>query len=383
MLPDESMPLLSLSSGRSQGSSSPPTVGLAAPAATQARIFIRVLPWICAIGGITHLVFLGLFLWARVLPLALVNVASVLVYLTCFVLARREKTEVVTLAVAAEIVVHAVVATVVLGWASGFGAYIVLALPVLVVSGVRSRIAKVMGLLFLAALYLGLDWAFRRRTPSVEVAPVVVLSLHYFNAIAVMAILSFLAGLYAYVINETQGALRELASSDSLTGLRNRRAMEDLIRYAELRLQRAPGSLSFIMCDLDRFKAINDAFGHAAGDAVLLAVSRTLAGCIRNADALSRWGGEEFLVMLADTDHGAALRVAERMRSEVEQQTVVTDSGRDVHVTMSVGVATVQSQERAERAIARADAALYHGKSYGGNRVVSATEEALAQPAAA
>lgn len=341
----------------------------------RARVFARVLPWICALGGMTHVLFLGLFLWVKVFPLALVNVASVLVYLAGFVLSRRGRIETVTLAVAVEIVVHAVVATIVIGWASGFGAYILLTLPVLVVSGVRSRPVKVLSVLSLAALYLGLDWAYRGQRASIELAPLVVLGLHYFNAVGVMVILTFLAALYAYVINEAQGALRELASSDPLTGLRNRRAMEQQIQQAERRRERVPAALSFVMCDLDRFKAINDACGHAAGDAVLQAVSRSLAGCIRGADAVARWGGEEFLVMLVDTDQAEAARVAERMRGEVEQQAVALARGAPLRVTMSVGVATLRPRESAERAIARADAALYQGKSEGGNRVVVAADE--------
>ncbi len=349
---------------------------------TKARTFARMLPWICGVGGLTHALFLGLFLWVGVLPLALLNVASVLVYLAGFVLARRGRSELVTFMAGAEIVAHAVVVTVVIGWASGFATYILLTLPVLVVSSVRSRIVKGVGVLLLAALYLGLDWwAYGGRAALVSVSPVVVLSLHYFNAIGVMAILTFLAALYSHVIDETQGALREVASSDSLTGLRYRRAMEDLIHYAERRIQRAPGSLSFIMCDLDRFKSINDAFGHATGDTVLQVVAKTLAGCLRSANALARWGGEEFLIMLADTDQAGALSVAERIRLKVAQQTVNSAGGASVQVTMSVGVATVRAQETAERAIARADAALYRAKGEGGNRVILAHDDQGGQSA--
>ncbi len=346
-----------------------------APMEAQARIFARVLPWICVVAGLTHVLFLGLFLWAKVYVLVVFNVASVLAYVAAFLLARRGRTEAAILLAAGEIVVHAVLATTVIGWSCGFGAYIVLALPVLVVSGVRPRAFKVAGVLCLAALYLGLDAAFAGRRPAMAIAPFVVSSLHYFNAVAVMAILSLLAAIYAYVIEQTQGALRELASSDSLTGLRNRRAMLDLMHYAESRLQRGPESLFFIMCDLDRFKAINDAFGHATGDAALQAVSRALAGCLRSADAIARWGGEEFLVMLAGTDEAGAVLVAERMRRAVEELRIVSPTGRSVRVTMSVGVATLRPQETAERAIARADAAQYRVKGEGGNRVVVAGDE--------
>lgn len=349
-----------------------------APIDAQARTFARVLPWICVVGGLTHALFLVLFVWAGVLPLAIANVASLFVYLGGLRLARRGRTQLVTFMVGAEIVLHAVFATAVIGWASGFGAYIVLSLPVLVVSGIRARAVKAGGVLFLAALYLGLDWAYSGRSASVEVAPFVVVSLHYFNAVGVMAILTFLAALYASVISQTQATLRELASSDPLTGLRNRRAMEDLIQYAERRLQRSSGSLSFIMCDLDRFKAINDAFGHATGDAVLQAAAQAMARSLRAADAISRWGGEEFLVMLADTDQAGAMRIAERMRREVEDLSVVSASGAPVQITMSVGVATLRAQETAERAIARADAAQYQGKRGGGNRVVLASDQRAA-----
>ena len=343
-----------------------------------ARVYDRALPWMCAVAGFAHLLFLGLFLWAHVFALALLNVASVLVYLAGFVLARRGLVAQVTLLAAAEVVAHAVVATVVIGWAGGFGYYILLILPVLVVSDLRPRGVKVVGALFIAGLYIALDWSYRGRGALVELAPVVLLALHYVNVVGVMAILYFLAALYHFLIDQAQAALRDLASNDPLTGLRNRRAMQELIGYAEQRLRRFPGPLSFLMCDLDRFKAVNDAFGHAAGDAVLQRVSRGLTDCVRSADVVSRWGGEEFLVMLVDTDQPEAVRVAQRMCREVEQHPAVLPDGTPLWVTMSVGVATLLPGEATERAIARADAALYRGKGEGGNRVARAGGEQAA-----
>lgn len=339
------------------------------------RVFHTALPWLCVVAGFAHLLFLGLFVWARVPALALLNVASVLVYAAGFVLARRGRVAQVTILAAAEVVAHAVVATAVIGWDTGFGYYILLVLPVLVVSDLRPRAVRVAGALLIAALYIGLDWSYRGRGAWVELAPAVVLVLHYVNVVGVMAILCFLAALYHFLIEQAQAALRDLASHDSLTGLRNRRAMEELIGYAEQRLRRSAGSLSFLMCDLDRFKAINDAFGHAAGDAVLQRVSRALTACVRSGDVVCRWGGEEFLAMLVDTDPSEAMRVAQRMCSAVQRSSVVLPDGRSLSVTMSVGVATLTPGEATEHAIARADAALYRSKGDGGNRVVRAGAE--------
>jgi diguanylate cyclase (GGDEF)-like protein len=156
-----------------------------------------------------------------------------------------------------------------------------------------------------------------------------------------------------------------LAATDPLTGLANRRRAE--------RWLAAAGPAACLVVDLDGFKAVNDAFGHPAGDAVLRSVAETLAGAIRSGDRLARLGGDEFLVLLPGTDPAGALVVAERIRARLAGLAVDLpgpDGGppRRAAVRASVGAAARRPDEPAARLLARADAALLRAKAAGRDR---------------
>jgi two-component system cell cycle response regulator len=164
----------------------------------------------------------------------------------------------------------------------------------------------------------------------------------------------------------------ELAMTDSLTGLHNRRY--GLYRLAQMMAGRGPG-VAVMMLDLDHFKGVNDTRGHAAGDEVLRRLAERLRAEMRPGDLLARLGGEEFLVAIDDADGETAVECAERLRRRIgEAPFFLGDGGAPVTVTMSVGVALSDSpgMETPEQAIARADAALYNSKSLGRDRVTFA-----------
>jgi two-component system, cell cycle response regulator len=122
------------------------------------------------------------------------------------------------------------------------------------------------------------------------------------------------------------------------------------------------------VCDLDKFKQINDVYGHAAGDVLLRRVAHLLAASVRAGDGVVRWGGEEFLVVLPGVDRAQAQRIVERARTSVQDDAVVV-GGNVLRITISVGVAERRSGETRDALIARADEALYVAKSSGRNRV--------------
>lgn len=161
------------------------------------------------------------------------------------------------------------------------------------------------------------------------------------------------------------------ARTDLLTGLQNRRAMEERGALELKRANRAGAPVSVILCDVDHFKTINDKYGHEAGDLALRTVALVLRGALRESDALGRWGGEEFLAVLADTDTRAAVTVAERMRRAVSAATFV---GLPEGATISVGVSTIDSVTTPALAwdslIKEADQLLYQAKKEGRNRVI-------------
>ncbi|MFZ6031013.1 MAG: sensor domain-containing diguanylate cyclase [Chloroflexota bacterium] len=165
--------------------------------------------------------------------------------------------------------------------------------------------------------------------------------------------------------------VRRMATVDSLTGLHNRRNFFDLAEHEFRSAQRYQHSLSAIMLDIDRFKAINDGYGHLVGDRVLQAVAECCCQTIRNVDILGRYGGEEFAVILPKTDHPAACQVAERLRQRIEQAIVKTDAG-PVTVTVSLGVSAMRNEHLTlEALLADADQALYLAKRNGRNTVAA------------
>ena len=159
------------------------------------------------------------------------------------------------------------------------------------------------------------------------------------------------------------------ARIDSLTGLANRRALEEILAAEISRAQRFAHQLAIVLLDLDRFKEINDSFGHSAGDVMLCAVSRLLTSLARQGDTVARWGGEEFVVVLPETDLGGAR--AERLRRTIEAHAV-----GDMHTSASCGVATMLPEDNVEELLGAADEALYQAKSNGRNR----TETAVRKP---
>ena len=171
--------------------------------------------------------------------------------------------------------------------------------------------------------------------------------------------------------------LENLASTDQLTGLYNRRMVIERMDEEHARFQRSGQRYAIVMMDLDHFKAINDSHGHSAGDAVLREVARCLQQDVRNTDTLARMGGEEFLLLLPMNDLDGALVHAGRIRKHIAASPVPTAQGA-IAITISLGVAEVFDSDRsAQNVVSRADAALYRAKDMGRNRVEAAERAPL------
>jgi len=163
--------------------------------------------------------------------------------------------------------------------------------------------------------------------------------------------------------------LRRLATIDALTNLPNRRHFMETAEAEGSRFLRYGHPLSLLLFDIDHFKQINDTHGHAAGDQVLMRVSDTCMAALREQDFLGRIGGEEFAVLLPETDTAAATAVAERLRAVVEQASAGWSKG-ELAVTISIGVtAWTTSDEAVDPVLHRADVALYEAKRLGRNQV--------------
>jgi diguanylate cyclase (GGDEF)-like protein len=354
-----------------------PSVDDAASVA-QPEAFRALLQGIGVIAGLTHVAFGLLFYRAGVDLLAYVNILSVLSYVWVVVLARQGHAEKAWAVIVLEVLLHAMLAVAVIGWESGFHYYILLVIPVSVVSSIRPMWLKAAVTLGVMGTYLAMAVALRHTAPPYALTPEVLDGLHYFNVAGMMLIMLFLAVYYYHLINTAEGSLREMATTDPLTRLRNRRSISEIIRIEHKRVERDQQILSFILCDLDHFKQINDTHGHDMGDTVLQAVSTALTSGVRDIDYLARWGGEEFLVVLPHTDLAGAMLVAERLRSGVADL-ALTCGGTPVPVTLTLGVATMVPGETVGQVISRADAALYQGKHAGRNRAMASGQATLSQ----
>jgi diguanylate cyclase (GGDEF)-like protein len=157
---------------------------------------------------------------------------------------------------------------------------------------------------------------------------------------------------------------------DALTGLRNRHGMLSELREEQQRARRDRHVCVLAMMDIDHFKGINDRHGHAVGDHVLREVTRTAARRLRPYDRIYRYGGEEFLICLPQTDVTCGHGIIERLREEIAAHPVGID-GHEVKVTASFGMAAVDTELAVEESIRRADLALFAAKSNGRNQVIS------------
>ncbi|MHB8946011.1 MAG: GGDEF domain-containing protein, partial [Bacillota bacterium] len=167
-----------------------------------------------------------------------------------------------------------------------------------------------------------------------------------------------------------------LAITDGLTGLYNSRYLHERLREEVERAVRFGHPVSYVMMDLDNLKVYNDSFGHPAGDQVIRRIAELVKQNVRSVDAAAKYGGDEFALVLPETDKVGAVAVAERIRASIEGQLFPGDRRRPlVKMTISQGVASFPEDTTApEKLVELADQALYRAKEGGRNRVVAAGE---------
>jgi diguanylate cyclase (GGDEF)-like protein len=213
------------------------------------------------------------------------------------------------------------------------------------------------------------------------------------TSMLVPAVVSSVVGLVIlsliHQLEAARSSLAQAASTDLLTGVGNRRRFFEIARHELAVSRRHERPVSIVVLDLDHFKTINDRFGHAVGDEVLVQVARTCSETLRDSDLFCRWGGEEFIALLPATDASAARLAADRLRRAVAQlYTADIMPNPSMRVTISLGVATSDPGWSLDRMIMDADTQLYRAKAEGRNCVMpqpslERPEIAIAKSAAA
>jgi diguanylate cyclase (GGDEF)-like protein len=198
----------------------------------------------------------------------------------------------------------------------------------------------------------------------------------YFEQVGMEPFIAF-AQLATVALDQTRLkiSLEAMATIDPLTNLLNRRAFQEVISREYASAKRLEKPFSMLLLDLDRFKMLNDNYGHDIGDKILLGVSDIAKATLRTSDWLSRWGGEEFLALLPDTDENGALKIAERLREEIEKFSITLNKQK-INTSASIGIASYpRDGDTPDFLVKAADAALYEAKKSGRNRVVEAKEK--------
>jgi len=190
----------------------------------------------------------------------------------------------------------------------------------------------------------------------------------YFNLILSLAITIIVTLIILFIIKKYHKKLTFLAEHDTLTSLTNRRIFEEKLNQFLLLMKRNHQPLSLLFLDIDDFKKVNDSFGHYIGDLVLKRTASVLSTHIRQTDIISRWGGEEFIIALIDTEVEEAKSIAEKLRLSLENDYALNNLIKN-KVTASIGISQASEQDSIESLLQRADEAMYNSKKEGKNMV--------------
>ena len=328
-----------------------------------------VIHYVSYVGILAHALFIALFAFFGLPTLALFNVASVAAWGAARIANQRMHPRLAAGLMFTEVVAHAVLALSLLGWRSGFHYYLLLAIPFLMFNDQLKTRTVVAGSLLVAIAYVALRYltydvvpppSWDGRAAFVE----------YMNMLVTLTALAVLSIYFRFASIAAEQAMAQLAMTDPLTRLANRRRMRDLLDGERVRFQRKHAPFAVVIADVDDFKRINDERGHDCGDLVLVTIAQVLKEALRAQDSVGRWGGEEFLILLPDTDLDGAAVVAEKLRAAVEKASLAFD-GQSLKVTMTFGIATHAGTASVDDCVRRADEALYAGKSLGKNCVTS------------
>jgi diguanylate cyclase (GGDEF)-like protein len=315
-----------------------------------------------------HALF-GMFFYAIGVPvLVYFNIGSVALYFGCAVFVKR-RIMLALLLVSAEVVAHSWLAVAAVGLTSGFQYYLFAVAPLAFFNHGWRKPAKIAHLLLVFCAYVALVTWYDQHGAWVAADRRVLEFLQVFNAGCTFAFLAFIAHHYVKLERLAEARLRHLAITDALTGLHNRRHILRIADHELARHRRSHKPIAIVILDIDDFKSVNDRFGHECGDDVLKAAADRMRAAVRAQDQVARWGGEEFVLLLPETDLDGARDVAEKVRHAISDTPIQHGADR-VSIRITAGVCAFEPGEDLDRVLARADRALLEGKRAGKDRVV-------------
>lgn len=334
----------------------------------------RLVMLICAV---VHLAYAGIFFFAHCYILAAFNFLSVGMYLYLAVGKKGEFSTFQAVSVFFEVCVHIVLATILLGWEFGIHLQLLSLVALSFYFPFKNKrtpffFGGAAGVLFIA-LYC--YCMVRAPLYPATFTPPFQDFIHLFNIVVALIPLYVFSSFYTQTskesvtrLSEKNDSLRQLANLDPLTGLFNRRYMYAKMDKAFADYEEMGRNFSVIISDIDDFKNVNDTYGHDCGDLVLKAIPAALRSCLREGDAICRWGGEEILILIENSTFENALRIGQSLKSAIEKMRV-SFNDIEIGVTMTFGVSSTPAQSIAEM-VSEADCNLYTGKRSGKNCVI-------------
>ena len=337
--------------------------------------------------GLVHGGLMLIFLVADVIPLAMFNVLSVVVYLFCFILCRVGHIMPVYVSIVLEVTFYTVISTYFVGLRCGTYCFLFSIIPIIIYFGSylikgKKRWSVILVLILNFLTFVVLYIRFFNAEPIFHVAPDIMLVLVVYSAFAMVFSILFYNAIYIYssenqlsILRQENRQLSADAHEDALTSLLNRRGFLPLLRSLMEPKSGRRTIFCIAFCDLDDFKRVNDSYGHEAGDEVLLHATKMIQQELPGSD-ICRWGGEEFVILLKDCDILTARSKVERLRKTVESNPTEF-VGKQIFVTMTIGLEeNLESYSNPEDIIKKADERMYYGKQHGKNILVSEDHEA-------
>jgi len=332
------------------------------------RVYV-VINYLTYLGIAVHLVLIPLFFWLGISTLAFFNIFSTILWIVARRINSLGRNATASMILLAEVCLHTVLAVYFLGWQSGFQYYLVAAVPFIMFNTKMDSSILLIQSVFICVLFMALNAVSTNRIEHANY-PWIIESLNYINIMISFSALIVNSYYFRKAIFITEQQMETLANIDQLTGLTNRRGIHSILNRQYNQFTRNGIPFCLILADIDFFKRINDTFGHDSGDYVLVQIAKILKQRLRQYDVVSRWGGEEFLLILPDTEIEAARVVAEHIRTAVSEQTFLFN-GQKIAVTITLGVTQHTADHTLYETIKQADDVLYKGKGSGRNHVVS------------
>ena len=331
------------------------------------------------LGLLNHLIFITIFYKYDITPLYYYNYLSIFVFSALIVTVLKKKTITLVMIVASiEILIHQSLAVKLVGWEYGFQYYII-AIPGLILLGDFKHYSLPIIVSIFSALTLIFIYYYSLSNNPTYQLDGIKSGLYLFNLISVALFVALFSGIFAYTSKQNETILlnahKQLyitATTDSMTNLSNRMKTLDLIQDQIVRAKRTEKPFTLAIADIDNFKMVNDNYGHDTGDTVIISIAKLMRNSLREQDIIGRWGGEEFMIVLPETDINAGKVVLEKLRKNIESNpTIVNDASIDITITL--GVSTSTHADTINEIIKLADNALYEGKRGTKNCIVLST----------